>query len=180
MAAETETPVIDRLQLKRITLAVGVAAEATEQALLDPHSLVRPNKRGRIAVAKAEEWLGPQLKSLDPPKKQLSPDEKVVQTITVDLSTCVYGHKLSSGLLAIYRSFCEIFLCERESACIHRLGSTGAQVLACCLQAPPLQPHEASDPPAHGVTELDLSGCGLGDTAIGASSQATLQLRVIS
>eukprot|EP01043_Picozoa_sp_COSAG02_P085200 COSAG02_NODE_22888_length_737_cov_0.532915_1_plen_128_part_10 len=50
------------------------------------------------------------------------------------------------------------------SGCV--LGSTGAQVLAGCLQAPPLRPHEESG--AKGVTELDLSGCGLGDAAVAA------------
>ena len=114
---------VDRLQLKRIAAAVG--APLTDADLSDPLSLVRPNKRGRIAVAKAEKWLGPQLKSLDPPKKQLSPDEKVVQTITVDLSGCVYGHKLS--LLA-----CDVSIfSERECVWSQaRLdGRAGARVL---------------------------------------------------
>lgn len=56
------------------------------------------------------------------------------------------------------------------SGCV--LGSTGAQVLAGCLQAPPLRPHEASG--GRGVTELNLSGCGLGDAALAALAAAPL------
>lgn len=145
-------PVIDRLQLKRIALAVGVPTDTTEQALLDPQSLVRPNKRGRILVTKVEEWLAPQLKSLDPPNKhckQCKPPNKQCKTCK---RRDDYGHTITL------------------SGCV--LGSTGAQVLAGCLQAPPLQPHDAMG--GHGVTDLDLSGCGLGDTAIGAIAAAPM------
>jgi Leucine-rich repeat (LRR) protein len=125
-----EHPVVDRLQLKRIAAAVG--APLTDADLSDPLSLVRPNKRGRIAVANIEEWLAPLLPALEPPNKHVEE-----HSVTVDLSGCV-------------------------------LGSTGAQVLAGCLQAPPLRPHEGSK----GVTELNLSGCGLGDAAIAAVAAA--------
>eukprot|EP01045_Picozoa_sp_COSAG04_P030433 COSAG04_NODE_5286_length_1672_cov_2.752066_1_plen_246_part_10 len=122
---------LNKLRHELVTMAVSALREravgdGVEEAQLQAAEtgppgflLVKPNRHGRIAVEKVEEYLA----------FQRGEERGVVEARSaVDLRGCV-------------------------------LGSNGAQVLAGCLVAPPLEGV---------VTQLGLSGCGLGEAAVAA------------